>query len=89
MQILLIWEELADLSNMIIAPPSPLTAWLTFYGYFLQFRSLTETHKVPASIHWGTGQTAQDAPTRCRLMAEIYYSCLSLAIMRKYYYHEI
>lgn len=30
MQILLIWEELVDLSDKIIAPPSPLSVWLRF-----------------------------------------------------------
>lgn len=82
MQILLIWEELADLSNMIIAPPSPLTAWLRFFWLFLQLfsHSSAETHKVPVSIHWGISQTAQEVPPSRCFMAQIYYSYLSLAI---------
>lgn len=34
MQILLIWVELADLSDMIIAPSCPLTALLKFWAIF-------------------------------------------------------
>lgn len=56
MQILLICEELVDLSNMIIAP-CPLQARLTSLAIFLQLLShpSDETHKVPA-IPWGISQ---------------------------------
>lgn len=61
MQILLIWEELADLSNMIIAPPSPLTARLSVCWLFFSQQSSAETQEVAASKRWGLSQTAHNA----------------------------
>lgn len=82
MQILLIWEVLADLSNMIIAPPSITDSLAEFCGFFFSSFLIPQpkTHKVPASIHWGISQTAQDVPhSRC-FMAEMYYSYLHILV---------